>query len=45
MQDAEVRAPLGVSREEEEEECEGGVESRALDECAERVAGETCVWC
>lgn len=38
MQDAEVRAPLGVSREEEEEECEGGVESRALDECAERVA-------
>jgi len=39
MQDAEIAAPLGVPCEEQEEECEGGVQSCALYECAEGVGG------
>jgi hypothetical protein len=41
VQDAEVAAAFGVPCEEQEEDCEGGVESCALYECAEGVGGQS----
>lgn len=43
MQNREVGSALCVSREENERECEGGIQGGALDEPRDWVDGQTCV--